>query len=332
MCGIVGVIGANAAQKAFDGLKALEYRGYDSWGIAAPQGNSFYLERHVGKIGDSRMGSAPSANLALGHTRWATHGRVSEKNAHPHLSNDGTIAIVHNGIVENFEELKSGLLAKGYRFNSDTDSEVIANLIQENLKTEKNFPNAVRKSILLLEGSFAIAAMRSGENEIVCARDGSPLVLGVGMGEFFVASDATAFIRHTKSAVFLEEGHMAVIGKDLNIFSISGNKKINFSPKTLQWDFEQAKKGEFAHFMLKEIHEQPQTIIAASEQPEAKISEFADLIRGAQKIYFAGCGSSYHACLYYSAPLNYDSTNIDIVFLLVQNQFLLFDFHPTSHD
>src|SRR3989338_6783234 len=243
MCGIIGVIGEDAAEKAFAGLKALEYRGYDSWGIAVPDNGHLKLERHVVKIGAARLGIGLGAKIALGHTRWATHGKVLEKNAHPHLSMDGLTAIVHNGIVENYSGLKAGLSAKGFEFNSDTDSEVIANLIQNNLSKGKAFVDAVRFSLLSIEGYYAIAALHAGESKIVCARNGSPLVLGIGK-ELFVASDATAFLEHTKKAVYLDDMAMAVLeGGNFQLMSVDSGNEIKPNIIDIQWSIEQAKKG-----------------------------------------------------------------------------------------
>ncbi len=298
MCGIVGVIGPDALGKVFSGLKALEYRGYDSWGIAVPEGKTFYVEKRVGKIGDAQLSKNFSgAKAAIGHTRWATHGKVVEKNAHPHLSMDGSVAIVHNGIVENFSELKAGLMGKGYVFRSDTDSEVIANLVQEKME-KNNFEDAVRLSMLETEGGYAIAAMAAGENKIVCVRNGSPLVLGIDKGEFFVASDATAFLEHTRSAVFLEDSSLAVLAEGgVKVFNVENGKEIRFSPKQLTWNVEQAKKGRFAHFMLKEIHEQPLVIESAVKQDPYSFGNFLNFLKTRKKIVLVGCGSSYHACL-----------------------------------
>ncbi|VVB98993.1 Glutamine--fructose-6-phosphate aminotransferase [isomerizing] [uncultured archaeon] len=300
MCGITGVIGHGAPQKAFEGLKALEYRGYDSWGIAVPGDGKFYLERHVGKIGAAESSGLPDALLALGHTRWATHGKVSEKNCHPHLSMDGKIAIVHNGIVENFAELKRELMLKKFTFKSDTDSEVIANLIQDALSEKGvSFEEAVRLSLLRLEGYYAVAAIRLGEGKIVCGRNGSPLVLGIGKENLFVASDATGFLCRTKKAVFLNDSEMAVLTGDLKfrVISVGSGKEAGFKIKELQWGIEQAKKGAYEHFMLKEICEQPSAIRAAAEQPEEKLGEIGRLVNNSTRIYLVGCGSSYHACL-----------------------------------
>ena len=297
MCGIVGVMGASAAEKAFGSLKCLEYRGYDSWGIALPDNGSFYVEKHIGKIGGAELNGHPQGNIAIAHTRWATHGKVLERNAHPHLSNDGKIAIVHNGIVENFTDLKESLIKKGFKFVSDTDSEVIANLIELHSKGN-SFEEAVRLSLLELNGSYAVVCLKADENKIVCARSGSPLVLGIGKnGEFFVGSDATAFIEHTNTAVFLNDGEMAVLSGNLSVLDVKSGNPAQFTPKELKWNFEQAKKGDYPHFMLKEIYEQPDAILAASEQPEEKITEMSSLMRGAEKIFLTGCGSSYHACI-----------------------------------
>lgn len=299
MCGICGVIGPNAAEKAFEGLKNLEYRGYDSWGLAMPENGGFYLEKHVGKIGDSKLSISSAPSIALGHTRWATHGKVTEKNAHPHLSQNGKIAIVHNGIVENFEELKKNLVLKGYRFVSETDSEVIANLIEEKMVSGNDFAKAVRLAILELEGNYAIVALHLGENKLVCARNGSPLVMGIGNGEYFAASDATAFINRTNKAVFLDDQKMAVLSENFGIlvFDLKSGKEEKTQIKELQWTFEQAKKGSYEHFMIKEISEQPNSMIASTEQPSENLGKFINLAKTSQKILFLGCGSSYHASL-----------------------------------
>ncbi len=313
MCGIIGVLGPKAAEKAFEGLKTLEYRGYDSWGVAVPTGSGFFLERHIGKIGEAKLEGAPQTNVATGHTRWATHGKVTEGNAHPHLSSNKKIAIVHNGIVENFSELKYSLLGKKYFFSSETDSEVIANLIEDGMKSGSSFEAAFRQMLLKIEGSYAIAAINDSEDKILCAKNGSPLVIGIGNNrEFFVASDATAFISHTSNAVFLEDGTMAILGiGGPEVFDIQTGKSVEFKQKALQWNFEQAKKGGFAHFMLKEIHEQPQAILAAIEQPEELLGKIVSMAKGAKKVLLLGCGSSYHACIsgtyFLSSVANMDS-------------------------
>ena len=301
MCGIVGVIGRDACGKVFSGLKSLEYRGYDSWGVCFPKGKEIENERHTGKISDAGNSFPENPELSLGHTRWATHGGISEKNAHPHLSNNGQIALVHNGIVENFSALKKALASKGFKFYSETDSEVIVNLIQGKTGKAKSFEEAVRLALLEIEGSYAIAAIRLGEKKIVCARNGSPLVLGIG-GEnnekvFFAASDASAFISSTKKAIFLEDDSMAVLDSGVNVYSVASGKKMPFKIRELKWDARQAQKGNYAHFMLKEISEQPETIARAIEQPEQEFREFVSAVNGAKNIFITGCGTSFHACL-----------------------------------
>ncbi|HIH10386.1 MAG TPA: glutamine--fructose-6-phosphate transaminase (isomerizing) [Candidatus Diapherotrites archaeon] len=299
MCGIVGVIAPDASRRAFEGLKSLEYRGYDSWGVCVPaaKGGQFDLERHVGRIANALVSVGEGSEIALGHTRWATHGNVSERNCHPHLSNDGSVAIVHNGIVENFVQLKEKLSKKGFRFNSDTDSEVIANLIQHHIAC--GFVEAVRLSLLEIEGSYAIAALHGGEEKIVCARNGSPLVIGAAKGgEYYVASDATAFLQHTKNAVFLLDHQMAVCGKGLlEVRSVESGRRVRFRQKRLSWSIEQVRKGSFDHFMIKEISEQPSSIAAAVNQPRKELARFVSILSGARNIVLLGCGSSYHSCI-----------------------------------
>jgi glucosamine--fructose-6-phosphate aminotransferase (isomerizing) len=298
MCGISGVIGKNAVEKAFLGLKSLEYRGYDSWGIVFPENGGFQVEKHVGKIGVALLNNHNSnAEVCLGHTRWATHGGVTKENAHPHISNNGQVAIVHNGIVENFSELKKKLLENGFKFYSQTDSEVIANLIEYNLSFNLNFHNAFRKALLETQGNYAVAAIHLGENKIYCARNGSPLVVGISDENIFLGSDATSFISHTKKAVFLEDGSMAVLSGSLEVFDLFSGKKSSYCIKELQWSFEQAKKGNFEHFMLKEIFEQSDTIKRAVEQSEKNLAKISEFAKKAKNIFLLGCGSSYHACI-----------------------------------
>ncbi|MEM4390585.1 MAG: glutamine--fructose-6-phosphate transaminase (isomerizing) [Candidatus Diapherotrites archaeon] len=297
MCGISGVVGKDAVKKTFEGLKFLEYRGYDSWGLAFESNNSLFVEKHVGKIGEANITDFESQKVAIGHTRWATHGNVTKQNAHPHISNDGKIAIVHNGIVENFSALKEKLSKNGFVFYSQTDSEIIANLIQYNVANSKDFLFGFAKSMREIEGNYAVVAMKLGEKKLYCARFGSPLVLGISEDSFFVGSDATSFISYTKKAVFLEDNQIAVIGDDIKIFDTKTLKELKYHVKVLNWSVEQAKKGNFAHFMLKEILEQPITIKNSLEQPPDLIEKISKRIKSAKKIFLVGCGSSYHACL-----------------------------------
>jgi glutamine---fructose-6-phosphate transaminase (isomerizing) len=214
MCGIIAYMGPkNATVVALDGLKRLEYRGYDSWGIAWSDNGTIHLERKIGRIGEVKLKNLPKSpsHLAVAHTRWATHGGVEEKNAHPHLSNDRKFAVVHNGIIENFSELKASLQKNRFKFSSDTDSEVVPNLLQHNLSKAKNwgFKAAFEDTVAGLEGTYALVVLNNLDHSIAFARKGSPLCIGIGKedaSEMFVASDVSAFIAHTKDVIYLEEG------------------------------------------------------------------------------------------------------------------------------
>jgi len=314
MCGIFGYIGKrkDASQIVFEGLKQLEYRGYDSWGIVVKsqsikesKSQSLIVEKHVGKIGNSKIDSSliiSSSSLALGHTRWATHGGVTQANAHPHLDCTGRIAVVHNGIVENFQDLKKVLIKKGHKFKSETDTEVIAHLIEEEIKSRrvkelKNgrvLFNAVRNVFLKLAGLNAIVVLTDGE--LVAAKNGSPLVLGYGKGEYFVSSDAAALLPHTREVIFLEDRQMALINSSgIEIFDLTGNKK-EVKKQKLDWKIEQTELGKYPHFMIKEINEQPD-IIAKIATNSVETKKFASLVKDAFGTFFVACGSASYAAL-----------------------------------
>ena len=299
MCGITGVISdSNAPFKAFAGLKKLEYRGYDSWGIAFKNCDGIEVHKAVGKISAPEKGVLNhNSYSSIAHTRWATHGRVTEANAHPHVSNDKSIAIVHNGIIENYQELKKRLTEKGFSFYSQTDTEVLANLIQLHLAKEKTIAEAVRKALLEVEGSYAILVLHAKSYEVVAARNGSPLVVGIGNNELFAASDVAAFLAYTKTAVYLNDLELAVLGKDLKVFDIKTGNELQFRKKQILWTLEQAEKGSYSHFMRKEIDEQPTTIRRAVEQERQHIEKIAHAIKSAKGVFFVGCGTSYHACV-----------------------------------
>jgi glucosamine--fructose-6-phosphate aminotransferase (isomerizing) len=296
MCGIFGYVGIkkNAANVVLDGLKALEYRGYDSWGIAAGFDHSIKHEKYVGKIGQGRT-KLPESRFAIGHTRWATHGGVTKVNAHPHLSCASSITLVHNGIVENHQNLKGDLI-KSHEFKSDTDTEVIVHLIEEQMK-KKNFGDSVRSAFKKLEGLNAIAVM-SEDGQIVVAKNGSPLVLGVGKNEYFLASDTTAIIPHTKKVIFLEDGQLATINElGIKVFSIKDNKSVNTKPQVLEWDFKEVSTGKYSHFMIKEIHEQPKIIRSAIVSLAKPARDLAVNIKKAKGTFFIASGTAFHACL-----------------------------------
>ncbi len=307
MCGIFGYIGdkKEAAKIVLDGIKALEYRGYDSWGVAVGIGKSISVDKHVGKIGKANV-HLPSSSFAIGHTRWATHGGVTKANAHPHLSCDSSVALVHNGIVENFQNLKKAL-EKTHKFKSETDTEVIVHLVEEEMK-KKDFAPAVRSAFKKLDGLNAIAVL-SSDGQIAVAKNGSSLVLGVGnkdlrslrpggLKEYFVASDATAILPHTKKVIFLEDNQFATINKaGISVFSLKDNRKLSITPQTLDWKLVDVSVGKYPHFMIKEIYEQPQVILNTIENLEQPAINLASSIKKAKGTFFIASGTAYHACL-----------------------------------
>ena len=299
MCGITGVVSdSNAPFKAFTGLKKLEYRGYDSWGIAFKSCDGIEIHKAVGRISAPEKGTLNHNSYAsIAHTRWATHGKVTVENAHPHISNDKSIAIVHNGIMENYQEVKQHLKEKGFTFYSETDTEVLANLIQLKVAEKKSFVEGVRAALHEVEGSYAILALHNNSYELVAAKNGSPLALGIGNNELFAASDVAAFLPYTKTAVYLNDNEMALLGNELKVFDIKTGKEIQYRKKQILWTVEQAEKGNYNHFMAKEIAEQPLTIKKSIEQEKGKVEKVAGLIKKAKGVFFVGCGTSYHSCI-----------------------------------
>jgi len=298
MCGIAGYVGhRNAAEVLIDCLKRLEYRGYDSVGIGVI-GKKLSVFKDVGEIKDVRK-KLPSmhGNIGIGHTRWATHGKVSRENAHPHLSCDGKIALVHNGIIENFKILKEELENKGHKFLSETDSEVIVHLIEDeyNGKIEEAVISAIEK----INGSYAIVVISQNEPEkIVAARKGSPLIIGVGDNENFVASDIPAFLKYTNRVMYLNDGETCIIESNNVKVVDEGGKEVLKEEKMVDWNIEDAEKSGYQHFMLKEIHEQPSTIYNAlmgriSEiEPNINLEGLESNIDG---ITIVACGTSFYA-------------------------------------
>ena len=271
--GIIGYIGEKEANPIIlNGLKHLEYRGYDSCGIALIGTNSLMIKKDVGKVEEvhSRLNFLePPAKLIIAHTRWATHGKVSQENAHPHLSCDSSIAVVHNGIIENYQELKKLLKKKGHKFKSETDTEVISHLVEEEMKKGKELVEAAKSAIRKLKGSYALLLVHKNEKKILAARKGSPLVLGVADHGYFAASDIPAFLDYTKRVVYLHDYDFVVLtSKGFEVFNLLENKAVKRKIDTIEWSAEKAKKGEFEHFMLKEISEQVETIQRAALQDE----------------------------------------------------------------
>ncbi|MBI2442562.1 MAG: glutamine--fructose-6-phosphate transaminase (isomerizing) [Candidatus Levybacteria bacterium] len=298
MCGIFGYIGnqKRAAAIVFEGLKTLEYRGYDSWGIAVKAGNRIEIEKRVGKIGQAKV-SLPQSNLGIGHTRWATHGGVTVKNAHPHRDCSGNIALLHNGIIENYESIKSELLAKGHTFLSETDTEVAVHLIEENMKNGNTFPEAVRRAFLRFSGLNAIVVMNSNSNQIIAAKNGSPLVVGKSDSGFFLASDASGIVKFTKEIIFLKDDEMVILDDSVNLFTVSTGKNLPLSYEHVDWIIEEADRGKYPHFMIKEIFDQPKVIRNIAETYADQIDDLAEVIKVAKGTFFIGAGTAFHASL-----------------------------------
>ncbi len=315
MCGIVGYIGKREAYPIIiNGLKRLEYRGYDSAGIALFDGTGIQLSKTKGKVSDleKRVSEEIKTNgsLGIGHTRWATHGVPNDVNSHPHYSNSGDLVIIHNGIIENYAAIKQELENRGYTFQSDTDTEVLVNLIEEIKKQENvKLGKAVQLALNQIVGAYAIALFdKSKPDEIVVAKLGSPLAIGIGDDEFFVASDASPFIEFTNNAIYLEDQEMAIIrlGRDVEIRKIKDDKVVDPYIHELQINLEQIEKGEYDHFMLKEIYEQPSVIKDTyrgrllADKGIVKLGGLEDHIGkfvNANRIIIVACGTSWHAGL-----------------------------------
>jgi len=306
MCGIIGYIGnKNAIPVVMDGLKRLEYRGYDSAGIAYFTEGAIEVKRCKGKIHDLENivnKCNISSNLAIGHTRWATHGRPSDENAHPHRS-DG-IVIVHNGIIENYVQLRHRLQEDGFVFASETDTEVLCHLINKYSKNN-TLEEAVRAALKEVKGAYAFAVINEKEpDKVVAVRKESPLVIGLGEGEYFLASDVPAFLNHSKEVIFLENNEMAVMHRDGVIITDLEGTPLNKNVVTISWSPSMAEKGGYRHFMLKEIYEQPRAIAdtirgrVLPENGEVALEEFglgAEDVRAIDKVFIVACGTSYHA-------------------------------------
>lgn len=306
MCGIVGYTGSQeAAPILLDGLKKLEYRGYDSAGVAVLHGHQIAVSKVTGRIANlcekTDDGKNCPGTTGIGHTRWATHGAPTDTNAHPHMSNDGKFAVVHNGIIENYIALREELISKGYRFESQTDTEVVVHLIE--MYYTGDLKKAVIRASSRLQGSYALGVVCSDMPEkVYVAREASPLILGVGVGENYFASDVTALVSYTKNAIYLEDGEFAEITPDaITVFDPAG-QPVQKRISRITWDVQSAEKGGYEHFMLKEIMEQPRAV-KATIAPRIKGSEIlldqaelsADDLSGIRNIVITACGSAYYA-------------------------------------
>jgi len=313
MCGIVGYIGnRNATSIMVEGLKRLEYRGYDSSGIAIiDKDNTLKIYKEAGKIIDLER-SLPSpdktyGNIGIAHTRWATHGEPSKINAHPHSSCSGNIAVVHNGIIENYQILAEKLVKEGHKLVSDTDSEILAHLIEHFSKTESNFTLAVQEALKLVEGTFGIAVInRDQPDMIIAARKGSPLILGIGKDEFFVTSDVNAIIIHTKKVIYLHDEEIVTVNKEGFEITTLKNETVEAKISEINWDVSTIDKGKYKHFMLKEIFEQPTSVENAYRGrlvPKLSSVRLGGLnmeggeIRRIDKLIIVACGTSWHSAL-----------------------------------
>ncbi len=291
MCGIIAYVGPkNGSEIVVEGLKKLEYRGYDSWGIASKGSPGLAIEKQVGKISDfDGVKKLPVASVAIGHTRWATNGSVTQANAHPHTCCKGRVAVVHNGIIENFQDLKKDLYE--HDFKSETDTEIIAHLVEDGMESGMEFETAVKNALTKLEGRFAVVAIHADSDKVIAARKGSPLVVGIGEDEYFVASDIPAFLEHTNSVVFLEDGDVVTITDRIDYSDFKGGKLVR-TPTTISWNVEQASLNGYAHYMIKEILEQRDTVGLAISQEDEKILKVAKMIKDANGTFFIGCGTA----------------------------------------
>ena len=309
MCGIIGYAGHRpAVPVVIEGLRRLEYRGYDSAGVACVQRGELCITRAQGKLSalEEKLAKEPvsMATCAMGHTRWATHGVPAERNAHPHASNDGRLAIVHNGIIENYQELKEELLQKGYVFHSETDTEVLVNLIADCHKQEADLLKAFAAALRRAHGAYAVCLMsREYPGEIWAARMSAPLIFGIGTGEHFVASDIPAFLPYTRTVVFLEDGEIVhATNSEYEILSLADLSPVEHEPQTIQWDMQAAQKGGYRHFMLKEIFEQPQVIVDGlsghlNAARDTVLLPELDALPVPRRLHIVACGTSYHSGL-----------------------------------
>jgi glutamine---fructose-6-phosphate transaminase (isomerizing) len=311
MCGIVGYIGQQKASPIIiEGLKRLEYRGYDSAGIATIGDGAILITRISGKVAELEKilpTDIDNGTLALGHTRWATHGEPTERNAHPHIDCERKIALVHNGIIENYQAIRTKLAQEGHTFKSDTDTEVLVHLIEEMWKYTDDFTDAVRLALKEVDGAYGIAVITThAPDRIIVARKGSPLVIGIGDGEHFVASDAAAIVMHTRRVVYLEDGEVAVLSKNEFSTTTIDNVQVEKTVHQLTFEIEQIEKAGFEHFMLKEIHEQPATLADSLrgrilfEEGDVKLGGLRDVmddLRKAKRFIITACGTSWHAGL-----------------------------------
>ncbi len=311
MCGIIAYIGNKQAESLLvEGIKRLEYRGYDSSGIAVINNQKIDCVKAVGKVSnlENKLRNVSfNSNVGIVHTRWATHGEPTEQNAHPHVDNDGKVAVVHNGIIENFQSLKKELQEEGYRFQSETDTEVIVHLVAKFLKEGSDLGQAVRKTMEKLRGTYGMAVICSDfPNQLVAAKNGSPLIVGIGDEEYIVASDATAIIEHTRQTIYLNDHELICLDNDKYTIKTIQDIHVNKPIENIDWDIETIEKGGYDHFMLKEIYEQPESVRNTIrgrldlEENTAHLGGLENVIerlRDVKRIVITACGTSWHSAL-----------------------------------
>ena len=326
MCGIIGYVGdeQRAMEVILDGLSKLEYRGYDSAGLAIIENGKIFIEKKSGKLENLRnalKGKEESAYVGIGHTRWATHGNPTDENSHPHFSSDRKVAVVHNGIIENYLELKEELTKEGYVFTSQTDSEVVAHLFSKHY--DGDMLSTLRKVTERIRGSYALGIIeRENPDRLVCVRKESPLISGLGKGKNFIASDVPAILKYTREVIFLDNSEMAIVEKDRVSVYDSQGKKLEKAISKIEWDMEQANKGGYPHFMLKEIEEQPEIIEKTLDvymNTNGKVDFSSSLkkldLSKIKEIYIVACGTAYHAGLqgaYFFKKISGIKTEVDI--------------------
>ena len=308
MCGIIGFTGkTEAVPKLLDGLERLEYRGYDSAGVAVVSENGrLQVKKSKGRLSVLRElldSQQPlSGNVGIGHTRWATHGEPNDTNAHPHVGQEGKIAVVHNGIIENYQEIKQSLIRKGITFSSDTDTEVIVQLLEYYYKKNENLMDAVYAVLNRIKGAYAMGILCSDHpRQMIAARKDAPLLIGYGKGENYIASDVTALLSHTKTVTYMEDGEVAVIAADqVQIFD-RDRFLLEKEKHSIEWDVSAAEKCGYSHFMLKEIMEQPEAVrktisprLVNKEIVLEELNDAKELMKNISRIYIAACGSAYH--------------------------------------
>ncbi len=311
MCGIFGVVGIdNAPKVVLSGLKKLEYRGYDSWGIVIKQGTSLTRERHIGKILKAKS-SLPNSTIGLGHTRWATHGGVTVKNAHPHLDCTRKLSLVHNGIIENYRQLKSKL--KTHQFLSETDTEAALHLIEHH--TKKVAPlKAVNKAFNLITGMNALIILNTDSDELIAIKNGSPLTIGIGKGYNLISSDVWALLDHTSKVIFIEDNQLVRVTKNkVELFDTKTHKKIKPQISTLNWQSEQSRLGKFHHYMEKEIYDQPKVIDNLARLDKKSLNQVTNKIKSTHQTYLLGCGTASYAALFGEYLFNLAGHDVEMI-------------------